>query len=89
MLYETNDGGLVFWCPGCDCHHKVHIHPSKNPVTGASWTWNEDRLNPTITPSVLTNGSIKCHLHVVGGMIHYCEDCEHPLKGKTVRMEGI
>lgn len=31
----------------------------------------------------------RCHLHIVNGQIHYCDDCDHALAGKAVPMEDI
>jgi hypothetical protein len=40
----TDDGRLCFWCPGCEESHGVFLN---------RWTWNGDRLKPTLQPSVL------------------------------------
>ena len=48
----TEDGRLVFWCPGCKEPHGV---PVRQAVPGWScvWTWNGSRELPTLAPSVL------------------------------------
>lgn len=42
---------LMFWCPGCDMAHGPR-------VAGLSpWTWNGDRVRPTLQPSILVRGT--------------------------------
>lgn len=43
----------IFQCPACGNCHQFHIAPAKNPLTGASWTFNGDVKKPTFSPSVL------------------------------------
>ena len=50
--YPTKEGMLVFWCPGCECAHQVQVIPT--PEFPKPWTWNNDKINPSIDPSVLT-----------------------------------
>lgn len=42
----------MFWCPGCACAHHVRVVPT--PEHPQPWEWNNDKINPTINPSVLT-----------------------------------
>lgn len=37
---------LIFWCPGCQSTHQVHVGPG-------GWGFNGDLSKPTFTPSVL------------------------------------
>lgn len=50
--------------------------------------------DPNFDDSDLTEDQKKalsgqCHLFVIDGHIHYCNDCTHELSGKTVPMEDI
>lgn len=75
----------AFWCPGCKRGH-VFSTKGKEPV----WEFNDDYVNPTISPSILVNKSTperRCHLHIKNGKITYCDDCWHDLKNQTVEME--
>jgi len=94
LMTTEFDGGtkLIFWCPGCRCCHGVDIRTDgKRP----SWTWNGDKNNPTIAPSVLVFNVIKgkrrtvCHLFVREGQIQYLTDCQHKYNGKTIPMEPV
>jgi Family of unknown function (DUF6527) len=43
---SNGEQGLLFWCPGCNEHHKVKTAPQ-------GWGWNGDLEMVTLTPSVL------------------------------------
>ena len=46
ILRLAQNDTLIFWCPGCDQPHAIQYGPGH-------WTWNQDPLRPTFTPSVL------------------------------------
>ncbi len=54
------EGGLVmFYCPGCKCHHGVNTDKTApNPYTGAMWQWNGSLDSPTFSPSILVRGTV-------------------------------
>lgn len=68
-----------FFCPGCQTYHGFND----------TWTWNKDFENPTISPSLLTTGVLRCHSYIVNGMIRYLADSEHELVGQTVELPII
>ncbi len=79
---EADDITLVFYCPGCKSHHPYRIK-GRDPV----WQWNGDMEKPTITPSLLVNGTrpeSRCHLFLTDGKLIFLGDCYHELKNKTV-----
>ncbi len=49
ILWESDDNGLLFWCPGCDMAHQIHYGSGNGP----RWGWNGNIDLPTFTPSVL------------------------------------
>jgi hypothetical protein len=49
FLRETENNGLMFWCPGCDCAHRIQ----HGAGTGPRWTWNGNVNKPSFFPSVL------------------------------------
>lgn len=49
LLRDTEDNGLMFWCPGCNGAHRVAYGEGKGP----RWSWNGDVDKPTFSPSVL------------------------------------
>jgi hypothetical protein len=90
-LRSLVDGGLMFWCPGCDGAHQVKVGEGQGP----RWGYNENPEAPTFTPSVLVtyNGSDAgidgappaiCHSFVTDGRIQFLTDCTHALAGQTV-----
>lgn len=90
MPVSNVPGQFIFWCPGCHEHHGVWTDPEHpNKVTGSKWTFDGNMERPTFSPSILTIGRTRCHLHIVNGEIHYCSDCDHALAGKAVPMEDV
>lgn len=51
-LRSVQDGGVMFWCPGCDSAHVVWVGEGRGP----RWSFNGDGDRPTFTPSVLVRG---------------------------------
>jgi Family of unknown function (DUF6527) len=51
-LRNSTDGGILWWCPGCDEAHRI----SSGGSSGPQWRWNQDVDKPTFTPSVLVRG---------------------------------
>ena len=49
VLSELADGGLMFWCPGCEMDHLIY----HGAGIGPRWTWNGNAAKPTFSPSVL------------------------------------
>lgn len=77
MFPAGNEAGrYLFWCEGCNCAHGID----------AGWSFDGDLVEPTISPSVLSQGQTRCHSFVRKGMIEYLPDSEHELAGQTVRM---
>jgi len=90
-LRSVEGGGLMFWCPGCDCGHMVRHGDGAGP----RWGWNGDAERPTFTPSVLVSYDgadagmdgappAVCHWFVTDGRIQFLADCTHALAGQTV-----
>lgn len=74
---------FIFWCPACKCAHSV---PTPR------WGFNGNVQAPSFTPSVNITAppsDYHCHFFVTDGRIHYCDDCNHALKGQVVDMEPI
>lgn len=89
LLRRSQSGLTLFWCPGCQCAHGVN--DSWAIITGE---------RPTISPSVLVNGSVpaeqrraagmpRCHLFVREGRLEFLSDCDHELAGTTVDMQPM
>ena len=52
----SEDGTVIWWCPGCETYHGVQTNQQhRNPVTGALWQWNGSLESPTFSPSVLVS----------------------------------
>jgi hypothetical protein len=47
-IMQTDDGMLIFYCEGCEQCHGVNNR----------WTFNEDFIHPTFSPSILVRGTI-------------------------------
>jgi hypothetical protein len=69
-----------FHCPGCETNHRV---------TEPQWSvQNGDTLQPTVTPSLITDqdGPHHCHLTIENGVINFLSDSKHRLAGHSVTM---
>lgn len=76
-----------FHCPGCGCSHAF-----QTCERGGGWDYNDDPVEPTVTPSLLINKdrpASRCHLFITKGKLVFLSDCHHELAGKTVSMEEI
>lgn len=81
----VNSEGLCLWyCPGCSQIHVVILKgvPCSRPQK--PWEFDGNWEKPTISPSILTQGTKRCHCFIRGGIIEYCDDCDHELAGKHV-----
>ncbi len=85
-LTKTEDGLLMFQCPGCGYSHGVTVKGSVRQ--GPEWGWNGSMDKPTFTPSLNVNGGYgrRCHSFVKDGKIQFLGDCDHSLKGQTVEI---
>jgi hypothetical protein len=76
---------LYLWCPGCEDLHAVEVKDER-----VRWEWDGNLDAPTISPSILVNGTgdrhPRCHSFVKGGQWQFLADCEHPPAGQTVAM---
>lgn len=50
-LRNGEDGGLMFWCPGCDGIHGIKVGEG----AGLRWRWNGSVDHPTFSPSILVS----------------------------------
>lgn len=87
---------LSHWCPACKEMHGFTIKNDKGP----SWTWDGNIDAPTFSPSMLIRwgkhcdpkceyeGGV-CHYILTAGIINYCGDCTHDMKGQSVPMIPI
>ena len=81
---------VLFFCPGCQCGHKVTVAGDVQPV----WSWNNSYESPTFSPSVLVGSDFtfterRCHSFVNNGEIQFLSDCYHDLAGKTVPLPDV
>lgn len=86
----TEDGRVLFHCPGC---HFAHGPWVLDGGVRPKWAWNGSYDKPTFTPSLLVrwprwNGvsydNKICHSYVIEGRIQFLDDCTHALVGQTV-----
>jgi hypothetical protein len=84
---------LYFECPAQNCGN-VRV-----PLDGEPhWNWNGSLDKPTITPSVKIQWDFGeepnrthniCHFNVIDGVLHFCADCTHELKGQKIPMPDV
>jgi Family of unknown function (DUF6527) len=93
--WERDDYG--YWCPACDEMHTISVAQKNH--SGASWSFNGNFVRPTFKPSInyrvntpdmkdyqADAGSKICHHFITDGMIQFCSDCTHALRGQTVKL---
>ncbi|KEZ13522.1 Ammonia monooxygenase [Sphingobium yanoikuyae] len=95
ILRGADDGGLLFFCPGCRAVHGIKVGDGPGP----RWGYNGNPTASTFTPSVLvTTGRAVdpnfqpepgdppevCHSFVTDGNIQFLSDSTHALAGQTV-----
>lgn len=92
---SNQPGFYCFYCPGCECSHRINIDPAN---AGPCWTLSGPPESPTVRASVLVRGwqyrkstdkdePVVCHSFVTAGRIEYLTDCTHALAGQTVDMQ--
>lgn len=84
LRVEMDDGKVVgysFVCPGCSWRHVFWTDSPHYP----KWLFNGCLEKPSFTPSLLNwNDSMRCHVVVTDGVINFCGDCSHVLRGLAV-----
>src|SRR5688572_23111002 len=81
--------GYEHWCPGC---REIHVIPVNHSHPKANWTFNGSFTRPTFNPSVRLmrqQGVTYCHYFIRDGMIDFCADSPHELKGQKVPLPEL
>jgi hypothetical protein len=76
--YPDDAKHYVFLCPACNCVHQFKVPP---------WGFNGNFESPTLDGSVLVIGPLenqRCHSLITNGIITFCDDCSHNMKGKSM-----
>lgn len=91
-IESVTDNVYRFWCLGCKEWHTFPTN-GKRLQNGATWHFNGDMENPTISPSLNISWerteegySYRCHSVVTDGRIFFCTDSTHELSGLTVEL---
>jgi hypothetical protein len=75
VLRAVQEGGLAFWCPGCNGMHVIYQGEGR----GARWSWNGNAERPTFTPSVLIrSGHFASHFKAGVDSCWCTYNAEHP-----------
>lgn len=98
---------IMLWCPGCQYERAdepgkfaggLHMLPIVQGGSGsneprATWGWNGDLVNVTLSPSILTRTKrgeeqveFVCHSFLENGQWRFLGDCTHALANQTVAM---
>lgn len=101
-LHLSREGVYKHYCPGCKGYHLFYVGVPAS--TGAMWHYDGNHESPTFSPSMhISYGSYvdaehpeeniprttSCHYILTNGVIHFCSDCEHALRGKQVPLPDI
>lgn len=63
---QNSPESRVFFCPGCECGHRVVISGETHPV----WGWNGSSELPTFTPSILVRGTLRLTDEEITRVLH-------------------
>lgn len=75
--------GYRFYCPACKALHPYYtVKLPDYPV----WWFDGNMDQPSFSPSLRMIQENNCHLYVTGGVLAYCNDCKHELRGQNVPM---
>ncbi len=80
VLRRSQDG-YMHWCPGCKEMHRL-------PDT---WKFNGNLEYPSFEES-FNHGNSKekiCHYVLTNGVLNFCNDCTHALKGQSVPLPKL
>lgn len=98
-VVRVNDHGvsydtLMFVCPGCvkggpEGYDGVHRLPVNTTEKNPSWDWDGNLEEPTISPSILTQGYSRCHSFLEKGLFHFLEDSDHEYAGEYVPIPDL
>ena len=71
------------WCPGCNDMHPLFYD--------RGWSFNGSLDKPSFTPSFKHSwgGKAVCHYVLTDGILHFCSDCSHGLKGQSVPLPEL
>jgi hypothetical protein len=83
--------GYCHWCEACESMHCFRIEHPFN-ANGPTWKFDGNMDSPSFHPSMrLFTGhknspNTVCHYFVKGGMIDYCNDSPHRLRGQKIEL---
>ncbi len=96
LLSGNREGIYLFHCPGCEYSHWFSTSgftPSQREEDtepkGPKWTWNNDKVKPTVRASILVRGQYTCHSFITDGKIKFLPDSTHKLSGQTIDLPDI
>lgn len=88
-LGEVEAGVYRHWCPGCDTYHDLCTSPPLNRTVFCMYDGHPEK--PTFSPSIRirVGGKLVCHYFLSEGVLHYCNDSQHSLAGKSVDLPKL
>ena len=102
QLRTVDDQGVIytalaFCCPACATERHgsgFHMLPVNSPHHPPSWDWDGNLEAPTLSPSILTNGSWKgdtttCHSYLKAGVFEFLGDCTHDFANQHVPLPDL
>lgn len=79
------------WCPACNSNHPYWVRHYVDRPQGPLWTMTGDMNSPTFRASMLVTRppGYVCHSFVTDGVMEYCPDCTHGLKGTRRPLDPV
>lgn len=95
-VWDGWTGAYLHWCPACKQRHPFFTNEMPAAWTGHRWKFDGNVEAPTFSPSMNISwgreGSEmfgRCHYILTSGVINFCGDCTHELKGQSVPLPNI
>ena len=103
-LFDKEHGTYTFLCPAGHHHYiNTNLPNHKNAQWSFNGDVNNPTFSPSmdeksgrfVDPNVkgdeqwLNENSYRCHFIITNGMIQFCGDCSHELKGQTMPLPDL
>lgn len=89
LVIRSYEGGHVYWhfyCPACK---DTHQFSNRMNAGEPGWDFDGNQECPTFSPSLRYLSGTKCHLFLKAGVIEFCGDCPHAMRGTKAALPII
>lgn len=87
----TDEGVLIYNCPGCYSEHGLTLKTPAKPV-GQIWRWNGSVVAPTVNPSVMSPALADrpaCQHFLRDGVLEFLPMTTHSSRGQKIALKPL